>query len=467
MLRLGAVLALCATLASVQAVVPADEVTSLPLFSGTVPPKSQYSGYLDITSPEGGKHMHYWLAKAQQDDGNAPVVFWFTGGPGCSSDAAFWTEQGTYHMATATGTPKVVENPWAWNKIAHVVFIDSPAGVGYSYADTPRGLVHNDTSSAEDNYQTLLAFFKSYPEFNTRDVWITGESYAGIYVPMLAQQIVKHGGINLKGIAVGNGCIGTEKGGCSEKESARIDWEFLSGNHLVSQDQFNAIKQACNNFQGAPSAACEAEQAKGYDSVGRLDIYDVYAPCTAFSETHKGGKPRFHAPPSSVERAILGDGPNECFDDNDTVTQYLNLPEVRAALHVKSESSIGKWAECTSKISYTSTMPDEPTLVYPDLVRAGLDITIYNGNFDLCVPVNGNEEWTSAFGTTTGGGLKEAWRPWTVDDQVQGYVTTYNGGSNGGAFRFVTVNAAGHMVPEFQPERAFRFFERALGNRPF
>lgn len=158
-----------------QAVVPADEVTSLPLFSGTVPAKSQYSGYLDITSAEGGKHMHYWLAKAQQDDGSAPVVFWFTGGPGCSSDAAFWTEQGTYHMATATGTPKVIENPWAWNKIAHVVFIDSPAGVGYSYADAPQGLVHNDTSSAEDNYQTLLAFFKSYPELNTRDVWITGE----------------------------------------------------------------------------------------------------------------------------------------------------------------------------------------------------------------------------------------------------------------------------------------------------
>jgi carboxypeptidase C (cathepsin A) len=89
------------------------------------------------------------------------------------------------------------------------------------------------------------------------------------------------------------------------------------------------------------------------------------------------------------------------------------------------------------------------------------------GNFDLCVPVNGNEEWTSKFGTTTGGGVKEAWRPWTVDAQVQGYVTTYNGGSKGAQFRFVTVNAAGHMVPEFQPQRAFYFLQRALGVTPF
>jgi len=286
---------------------------------------------------------------------------------------------------------------------------------------------------------------------------------------MLAQQIVRKGGIpHFRGIAVGNGCLGTEVGGCSAKEGARIDWAFLAGNHLVSADQYQTIVKACNGFQGAPTQACTDAQNAGYDSVGRVDIYDVYAPCTAFASGRGGGgKPRFHAPPSPVDLAIVGDGPNACFDDNDTVTQYLNMPEVREAIHVKPESAIGAWAECTSKIQYTSTMPDESTMVYPELLNAGLDITIYNGNFDLCVPVNGNEEWTTRFGTTTGGGVAEAWRPWNVDDQVQGYVTTYKGGSNGGAFRFVTVNAAGHMVPEFQPERAFRFFERALGNRPF
>ena len=165
-----------AALASrVSAAVPADEITSLPLYKGTIKPQSQYSGYLDINSPEGAKHMHYWLAKADVDTGDAPVVFWFTGGPGCSSDAAFWTEQGPLHMATPTGAPEVVENPWAWSKIAHVAFIDSPAGVGYSYSDSPQGLVHNDTSTAEDNYATVMAFFKAYPELANRDVWITGE----------------------------------------------------------------------------------------------------------------------------------------------------------------------------------------------------------------------------------------------------------------------------------------------------
>lgn len=455
-------------LASAMGAVPGDEVKSLPLYSGTVAPGSFYAGYLDIQSSAGAKSMHYLYSKAESDaNGDAPVVFWFTGGPGCSSDAAFFTEQGLYHFSAETGAPQVVKNDWAWSNVAHVVFIDSPSGVGYSYSATPAGNVHNDTSSAVDNYHTLLAFFAAYPELKTRKVYITGESYAGIYVPMLAQQVVRNGGINLAGIMVGNGCIGTEKGGCSSKDGQRIDWAFLAGNHLISQVKYQAILSACNNFEGPPSAACDQEINDAYNQVGRLDVYDVYTPCIAFDAGEKkaAGTRRFFAPPSPVDLA-LGDGPSGCFDNNDTTTQYLNMPEVRAALHAKPASQIGPWSVCTDRIQYTPTMTDETTLVYPELLDAGLHINIYNGNFDLCVPVNGNEEWTSEFGNSNAGGVAEAWRPWLVDSQVQGYITTYKGKGNG-SFRFVTVNAAGHMVPQFQPERAFHMFTRFLGMQPF
>jgi carboxypeptidase C (cathepsin A) len=462
-----------ALFATVHAAIPADEIKSLPLFNKPVPAQSQYSGYLNITSAQGGKHMHYWYSKASTDDGSAPVIFWFNGGPGCSSMAGFLTEMGRYHFTAEVGAPVVVENQWTWSQLAHMVYIESPAGVGFSYADTPQGLVHNDTSTAEDNYATLMQFFKYYPELSQRDVWITGESYAGIYVPMLAQQVVRRGGMNLKGIAVGNGCTGTEVGGCSDNEGAGIDFAFLAGNHLISQATYSALLSSCNNFKGDPSLQCLNAQNEAYNTVGPVDIYDVYANCIAFDEAKAAelgvvpGKPRWHAPPSVVDRALVGDGPNACFNDNDTTTQYLNMPEVRQAIHVLPASAIGPWTECTDNIDYTPTMPDEITLVYPELISAGLDITIYNGNFDLCVPINGNEQWTSQFGSSVGGGVKEHWRPWLVDSQVQGYVTTYKGTSSGSKFRFVTVNAAGHMVPEFQPERSYRMIERILGKAQF
>jgi len=36
---------------------------------------------------------------------------------------------------------------------------------------------------AEENLVSLLNWYKKFPEFKTNDLYISGESYAGIYVP--------------------------------------------------------------------------------------------------------------------------------------------------------------------------------------------------------------------------------------------------------------------------------------------
>lgn len=98
-------------------------------------------------------------------------------------------------------------NPYSWNKLANMIYIESPAGVGYSYydGDAPS---YNDENTAVDNYETIKAFFAKFPELKDNEFYISGESYAGIYVPFLAHQIAivkKDTTINLKGILVGNG----------------------------------------------------------------------------------------------------------------------------------------------------------------------------------------------------------------------------------------------------------------------
>ena len=45
------------------------------------------------------------------------------------------------------------------------VFLESPAGVGFSYAETEDGLKHNDTSTAIDAYAALEKFFDGFSEF--------------------------------------------------------------------------------------------------------------------------------------------------------------------------------------------------------------------------------------------------------------------------------------------------------------
>jgi len=57
-------------------------------------------------------------------------------------------------------------NPWSWNKIANMIYMESPAGVGYSYKDIEDPKPHYDeVSCAEDNYLSLVEWFNKFPEF--------------------------------------------------------------------------------------------------------------------------------------------------------------------------------------------------------------------------------------------------------------------------------------------------------------
>lgn len=117
-------------------------------------------------------------------------------------------EHGPYILKT--GQNEFTENKNSWNKEANVLYVDQPAGVGYSLCKDLDKCPHNDTSSAADNLDFLLKWYQKYPEFKTNDLYLSGESYAGIYVPYFANEIVIHNEkseekiINLKGIMVGN-----------------------------------------------------------------------------------------------------------------------------------------------------------------------------------------------------------------------------------------------------------------------
>jgi len=84
---------------------------------------------------------------------------------------------------------------------------------------------------------------------------------------------------------------------------------------------------------------------------------------------------------------------------------------------------------------------------------------IYSGDVDACVPHVGSEQWTRELGFT----VSDPWRPWLVNSQVAGYVTTYATNS----FKFVTVKGSGHMVPQYTPGPALEMLKRFVAGTPF
>ena len=170
-----------------------------------------YSGYLKATDT---KSLHYVFAESMSNPATDPVVIWFNGGPGCSSMLGFAQEHGPYKLDS--GTDFWAVNEWSWNKQANMLYIESPAGVGFSYCKGIKDCnSYSDPESAADNLTAVLAFFEKFPEFKTNDLFISGESYAGIYVPYLSYYIDQYNTTNidnpdvfkpnLKGFAVGNG----------------------------------------------------------------------------------------------------------------------------------------------------------------------------------------------------------------------------------------------------------------------
>jgi hypothetical protein len=93
-------------------------------------------------------------------------------------------------LATAefneTGVPTLWYNQYGWTQAANLLIINSPPPVGYSYCDPagPAGNgsscgAWNDTRTATHNYEFLVNWFDAFPEYKERELYLSGESYAG------------------------------------------------------------------------------------------------------------------------------------------------------------------------------------------------------------------------------------------------------------------------------------------------
>jgi len=136
-----------------------------------------------VSSNEDGSHqLFYWMFPAENDD--APVALWLNGGPGASSSFANFLMNGPMRMErTGSGVDdfEVYLNPFgSWSYEAHMIYVDQPVGTGFSYG-TPLLTTMDEAANEFINFMDSL--YELYPQFKGRDLYITGESYAGKYVP--------------------------------------------------------------------------------------------------------------------------------------------------------------------------------------------------------------------------------------------------------------------------------------------
>lgn len=470
-----------------EAAVESDLVTSLP---GLNPPAKfkTYSGYLTST---GTRHLHYWFVESQSSPSKDPLVLWFNGGPGCSSMEGMLREHGPFSLQK--NGRELVHNPYAWNKAANVLYLEAPAGVGFSYSDD-KDYNTGDSEVANANYAALKNFFKKFPEYSNSTFFITGESYAGVYVPMLAAQVVQDHEINLAGIMVGNGLSSYE----INDNSVMYFWYYhgLIGaktwDRLV-QECCGGKQKDCNFIQGAKhSFMCRMDlqsvQTKVYTE--GINMYNILSPCAGGVSTglrdniyqmSEDGRTLVHHDLGNMFRDnqvlhehrlfLTNARKNEsltvklsppCTNDTDIET-YLNSADVKKALHIAPH--LPRWTLCSDEVSRGYDRQFQTmTKFYSVLMSSPRKprILLYNGDIDMACNFLGDEWFVDDLGRK----LLVQRRSWLVKDkdgynQIAGYVKEFE------RISFLTVKGAGHMVPTDKPKEAFEMFNRFVRDLPF
>ncbi|KIJ35084.1 hypothetical protein M422DRAFT_233049 [Sphaerobolus stellatus SS14] len=143
------------------------------------------------------------------DDGNEekPWMIWLNGGPGSSSMIGLLFENGPIHVANNLS---LVKNEFGWNTLADTIWVDQPVGVGYATADS-KGYVFDEDQMGLDFMRFLSNLVQVFPSLAKRPLYLTGESYAGTYIPYITKAYfgLSNPPVRLAKFVIGDGTIGS------------------------------------------------------------------------------------------------------------------------------------------------------------------------------------------------------------------------------------------------------------------
>jgi len=421
-----------------------SRITNLPGISPQ-PSFAMYSGYMVL---DNGWNLFYWLLEAEENPDEAPLTLWLNGGPGCSSLLGMFEENGPFR-ATADGNLSYFGGNW--NRLTNIVYLESPAFVGYSFwpGHSHSHTSYNDDSTASGNYEFLQKFIKTYYRYENRPFVIAGESYAGHYIPELANLLIDNpiSGLNFKGFAIGN---------------PYVDGSIDDGPMLESYLRSHTVKSL---------------RGEGREYPNGLDPYDILADTCDLSHarfpTRWNGKQWGVSAHSHINslRAHFGHKqpryvPNplpDCILDIYTEA-YLRRADVQKAIYATPPDP-NSWAPCSTGI-YVGRAATTIPLIVKAMNTTSLTLWIYSGDEDYVCNFMSTESWILDLNRTE----VSKWASWQYTQPVDGTVQIAGFQVVLDRLTFRTVKGAGHEVPRLQPAPGLQllsdFLSAATGWNP-
>ncbi|XWS14809.1 hypothetical protein CRYUN_Cryun35bG0040300 [Craigia yunnanensis] len=369
-----------------------------------------------------------------------------------------------FNVVEYNGTlPTLVLNPYSWTKISNIIFVDSSVGTGFSYARNRLVAQTSDIKQVHQLHQFLQKWLMDHPEFLSSPIYIGGDSYSGITLPVFVHEIL-HGNeegirplINLQGYILGN-----PKTLPTLEANSQIP--FAHRMALISDELYDSLKRSCaGEYQNInPSnVKCQKDLQYYTKCTSRIETAHILEPLCSFASP----KPQ----EMSARRRYLDEHHNELLDPEPPTlptigcrtysyllsSYWANDANVQKANNVR-KGSIGQWRRCDYGLPYTSDLPSS-FLYHVNLSTRGYRNLVYSGDHDMLVPYLATEAWIKSLNYP----IVDDWRPWMLQDQVAGYTRTY-----ANQMTYATIKGGGHTAPEYKPAEFFAMFKRWISREP-
>ncbi|KAF7847341.1 hypothetical protein BT93_L3068 [Corymbia citriodora subsp. variegata] len=368
----------------------------------TVPQKwCRYVGVGELEEVQ----LFYYFIESERSPKDDPLLLWLSGGPGCSALYGLLFEIGPlqFDYSNSSGNKPVLKlNPYSWTKIANIIFLDAPVGTGFSYATTGTAYDNSDTSSAAQTYEFLRKWLMAHPKFLTNPLYITGDSYSGVIVPIIVKEVYdgneagREPPMNLKCLEkIYPGHILEPKCSLISPNHTRLKW-----NRIILEENIMDVVSV-------------PQQSRPW--------------CRSYNYLY-----------SYI---------------------WANDRNVREALHIR-EGTKPEWDRCNYSLSYTKDILNS-AVYHRYLSKTSLRALIYSGDHDLAIPYIGTLDWIRSLNLT----LLGSWSPWFVEGQVAGYSILYSENSKYD-LTYTTIKGGGHTAPEYKPKECFAMVDRWFSYYP-
>ncbi|KAI0773570.1 alpha/beta-hydrolase [Fomes fomentarius] len=421
-----------------------------------------WSGLLPISSdPNESRKLFFWFFPPGPQGSLDDLIFWTNGGPGCSSLEGLLQENGPFQWNLGQAHP--IQNEWSWTNLSSILYLEQPVGTGFSVG-TPNATNEDDVAAQIVGF--LQQFLDVFSELKGKKFHLSGESYAGMYVPYLANYIYEHPGsldLNLTGFFVADPVLGWD---VVQEQIPAVSFVHKYENvfafnqsFLAELDSTAARCNYANYFEKHvtyPPKGLLPLPGKSTEADRGCDVWDTIFDAAVTVN------PAFNIYRIFDTWPILWDVlgfPGSFFQQQSPI--YFDRPEVQAVIHAPANVT---WAECSDVRVFPRgdrSLPPAFT-VLPNAIEKSARSVIVHGLADFILIAEGTR---IVIQNMTWNGLQGFQTPIQNDSFVVDGMGALGHTHTERGLTYYEVALSGHMVPQFSPRAAFQIMEFLLGFR--